>query len=69
MNDDHMNERRRELLKGALVGSGAAALAGVGVDAAAAPVEKQDAGPTPKPESQGYRETDHVRAYYERARF
>ncbi|MFL6648089.1 MAG: twin-arginine translocation signal domain-containing protein [Sulfurifustis sp.] len=69
MSDEQMSEKRREFLKGALAGSGAAVLAAVGGNAAAAPVPKQDAIPKPKQESQGYRETEHVRDYYKTAEF
>lgn len=55
---------RREFFKTAGVGSAAAAVAAVGI-MPAAPVEAAEA----KPESQGYRETAHVKRYYELAKF
>lgn len=52
---------RRDFLKLSLVGSAAAA----GAVAAARPAKADPA----EPEGSGYRETDHVRTYYQTARF
>jgi hypothetical protein len=53
---------RRDFLKlaGVATVSGGAALAAGGIDAEASVAQK---------ETNGYRETDHVRAYYDSARF
>ncbi len=55
---------RREFLKGAVVSAGAAAVAVV----TAAP-STSEAGVVSTSTSGGYQETDHVRTYYELARF
>lgn len=55
---------RREFFKTAGVGSAAAAVMAAGV-APAAPAAAAEA----KTESQGYRETAHVKRYYELAKF
>ena len=54
---------RREFFKTAGLGSAAAAVAAAGV--APAPAEAAET----RPESQGYRETAHVKRYYELAKF
>ncbi len=59
-------ESRRNALKGMAVLGGAAALSTTTTSSAdSAHLEKQ----TVVPESSGYRETDHIREYYRRARF
>lgn len=55
---------RREFFKTAGLGSAAAAVAAAGI-APAAPAEAAEV----KPDSQGYRETAHVKRYYELAKF
>jgi len=61
-NEDKAVKSRRAFLKGAGVASVAAAISVVVADEAEAKsVEAKDAS--------GYRETDHVRAYYEAAKF
>jgi hypothetical protein len=55
---------RREFFKTAGLGSAAAAVTAVGI-APTAPAEATEA----KPEAQGYRETAHVKRYYELAKF
>ena len=59
-------DSRRNALKGMAVLGGAAALSTTTTSSAdSAHLEKQ----TVAPESSGYRETDHIREYYRRARF
>ncbi len=59
-------DSRRNALKGMAVLGGAAALsAATNASAAGAPPETQENAPA----SLGYRETDHIREYYRRARF
>ncbi len=59
-------DSRRNALKGMAVLGGAAALSTTtGASADSAHLEKQEKAP----ESLGYRETDHIREYYRRARF
>jgi hypothetical protein len=68
MKKKHTKAGRREFLKSVLIGSGAAAVAIASGGAAAAPEPKAlDAKPTTQ--SQGYRETAHVREYYRVAQF
>jgi len=55
---------RREFLKGAALTAGAAAVAAVSV----AP-NTSEAAPATSSSAGGYQETDHVRTYYELARF
>lgn len=69
MSDKQTNEKRRGFLKGALVGSGAAAVAIVSGGAVAAPDTKPSAPAQAKPGSVGYHETPHVREYYKTAQF
>ena len=60
-------ESRRDALKGLAVlgGAAAASVAAGGASAEAPkPMQEQEA-----PETLGYRETDHIREYYRRARF
>ena len=69
INADTRTSRRR-FLKGALVAGGAAGAAAIGGTSIAS-VESSDA-PTQTGDvatSQGYRETAHVRNYYDKARF
>lgn len=59
-------DSRRNALKGMAVLGGAAALSTTtSTSASSEHLEKQDDAP----ESLGYRETDHIREYYRRARF
>ncbi len=59
-------ESRRNALKGMAALGGAAALSSASSASADSPeLEKQDHAPP----SLGYRETDHIREYYRRARF
>lgn len=60
-----IDARRRGFLKGAAVASTAAA---TGTATADTTLEVAEATPI-APESKGYRLTDHVRTYYDRARF
>lgn len=69
MSDKRTNEKRREFLKGALVGSGAAIAAIASGGVAAAPEKKTVPAAVPKAGSQGYQETAHVREYYKTAQF
>ncbi|MDH3714373.1 MAG: twin-arginine translocation signal domain-containing protein [Gammaproteobacteria bacterium] len=68
MSSKSLRTGRRKFLKGAVVTGGGAVLAGIaaGSQAELEPQEKQVES---KPESQGYRETAHVREYYAKARF
>jgi len=59
-------ESRRDFLKGMLVGSAGAVLVAASREAPAAPAEQAVAEPAQQPAA-GYRETDHVRAYYDTA--
>jgi nitrous oxide reductase len=54
---------RREFFKTAGLGAAAGAVAGLGAE----PVPAQAADAVP--ESQGYRETEHVKRYYELSKF
>jgi hypothetical protein len=56
---------RRTFIKGAAIFSGLAALFGLVRPAIAKPKESL---PQPEPVSQGYRLTEHVKKYYEKAR-
>jgi hypothetical protein len=57
-------QERRRVLKTLVAAGGVTALAGVaGRATAAAPVEAK-----PEPAQAGYRETDHIRTYYSKAR-
>jgi nitrous oxide reductase len=69
MSDKHTNEKRREFLKGALVGTGAAAVAIASGSAVAAPQKKETVAAQPKGESKGYEVTAHVAEYYKAAQF
>jgi len=57
-------EGRRDFLKGMLVGSAGAVLVAASREVPAAPTEPAAAKPEQQPAA-GYRETDHVRAYYD----
>jgi len=61
-NDDKAVKSRRGFLKGAGVASVAAAISVVATDEAEAKSEETQ-------KTSGYRETDHVKAYYEAAKF
>ncbi len=63
------NEKRRQFLKGALIGSGAAAVAVASGAVVAAPEQKEKPAHKPKAQSQGYQETPHVLEYYKTAQF
>ena len=70
MSDKRTNEKRREFLKGALVGSGAAVVAIASGGALAAPEDaKETAAARPKTEHQGYHVTPHILEYYKTAQF
>jgi nitrous oxide reductase len=58
-----MNAGRREFFRTALVATGAAVIAATG-SATAAPPTPEPAAAAPKPDSQGYHVTDHIRDYY-----
>ena len=60
-------ESRRNALKGIAVLSGAAVAGAAGTSASADVRPNETKADAPK--SLGYRETDHVREYYRRARF
>ena len=68
MSSKSLRSGRRKFLKGMAVTGGGAVLAGVATGGQAA-VEPQAKQGEAKPESQGYRETAHVREYYAKARF
>lgn len=69
MNNQRKTQARRGFLKGMLLGSGAAAVAIASGGAVAAPKAEGSAAAKPKAQSQGYRETAHVRSYYQTAQF
>jgi nitrous oxide reductase len=70
MSDKRTNEKRREFLKGALVGGGAAVVAVASGGALAAPVDaKQTASAQPEAQPQGYHVTPHILEYYKTAQF
>jgi nitrous oxide reductase len=69
MSDKRTNEKRREFLKGALIGSGAAVVAIASGGAVAASEPNQSAPAAPSSESKGYAETPHVLEYYKTAQF
>lgn len=60
-------QSRRSALKGMAVLGSAALVSGTVATASAADATTQER--VEQPESLGYRETDHVREYYKRARF
>lgn len=68
MSSKSLRTGRRQFLKGAVVTGGGAVLAGMAASSQAAQ-ESQEKQVESKPESQGYRETAHVREYYAKARF
>ncbi len=63
------NKDRRKFLKGALLGSGAAAVAIASGAAVAAPEKKERPARKAQAQSQGYQETPHVLEYYKTAQF
>lgn len=67
MNDERVDEKRREFLKGAVVGGSAAALLGARSAAAAQSAEQKKPDANTKTGSRGYQETEHVRQYYRTA--
>lgn len=69
MSDERNHEKRREFLKGMLLGSGAAAVAIATGGAVAGPARDERAAPAPKARPRGYQETPHVREYYKTAQF
>ncbi len=68
MSSKSLRTGRRKFLKGMAVTGGGAVLAGVATGGQTA-VDTQAKQSEAKPESQGYRETAHVREYYAKARF
>lgn len=69
MSDKRTNEKRREFLKGALVGSGAAAVAIATGHAVAAPEGNEETAATPPKADLGYHVTPHILEYYKTAQF
>lgn len=69
MSDKQTSEKRREFLKGVLIGSGAAAVAIASGGALAAPEDAAPAAAAPEDGKQGYRVTPHIAEYYEKAQF
>lgn len=70
MSDKRTSKKRRDFLKGALIGSGAAVVAIASGGAIAAPEDKEDSVTAqPKAGPQGYRVTPHVAEYYKKAQF
>lgn len=69
MSDERNDEKRRDFLKGMLVGSGAAAVAIASGSALAGPETSDRPAPEPKARPKGYQETAHVREYYKTAQF
>lgn len=69
MSDKRTNEKRREFLKGALIGSGAAAVAIASGGVVAASEPPTSAPAEASPESKGYTVTPHVLEYYKTAQF
>lgn len=70
MSDKRTSKKRREFLKGALVGSGAAVVAIASGGVIAAHEDKPEStAAAPKARSQGYRVTPHVAEYYKKAQF
>ncbi len=69
MSNKRTVNKRREFLKGVLVGSGAAAVAIASGSAAAAPEKKEDAAAQPQAGTQGYHVTPHIVEYYKTAQF
>jgi hypothetical protein len=67
-NSETGREARRAFLKGIVVAGG---VAGGGLLRSAEAVEtlSAEARPATEPKPQGYRVTEHVRRYYEKARF
>lgn len=59
---------RRTFLKAAVAASGATALASRPAMSAPEAAPSTDIQPEPPPEQRGYRETEHVRRYYETLR-
>ena len=59
---------RRQFLKGMAATGGGAALAGVATSSRAV-TPQSETEQEKKPASQGYRLTEHVRQYYDKARF
>ena len=68
MSSKSLRTGRRRFLKGVAVSGGGAVLAGMAASGQAA-LEPESKQVETKPESQGYRETAHVREYYAKARF
>lgn len=69
MSDERNDEKRRDFLKGMLLGSGAAAVAIASGGAMAAPEATEAPAPQTKARPKGYQETAHVREYYKTAQF
>lgn len=55
---------RRDFLRGVGVGAGAAGIAAIAASSGGEPAKAAD-----RPTSPGYRETEHVRRFYQLARF
>lgn len=68
MNEKRTKEGRRDFLKGALLGSGAAVVA---VASGGVLASEPEPAPAAKPEAKpkGYRVTEHVNRYYKTAQF
>jgi len=69
MSDERTNEKRREFLKGMLVGGGAAAVAIAGRGATAAPDDEERPAAQSDNRPKGYHLTPHVLEYYKTAQF
>ena len=68
MSKQSVRTGRRGFLKGLAVAGSGAAVAGLATTAQAA-VQAEPQRVEDEPEHSGYRETAHVRSYYEKARF
>lgn len=69
--DNSTHPGRRRFLKGVMAVGGTTVLVAVGREVVVddgGPSEQPVAAPERAPVKQGYRETDHVRTYYEKAR-
>lgn len=60
---------RRSFLKGVAAAGGAATVAAAAGGAAVVSSGRDEAQAAPAPASRGYRETEHIRQYYDKARF
>ncbi len=66
--DKGVKRGRRAFLKGAVATGAATAVAAVLHDGSVVPEAEAATSKAPETKSQGYHETDHVRAYYRTAR-